>query len=219
MRSLLLCALLSLAAPLTARAESAVDCHCFTDRTYDPARPASADAYILATTRSSLLSASFGVVKRALVQAVMTGADPDDLFVAHWAGARLDRRATDLLDARKAAGSWKAALDGAAPDRLGKPFSERLAADAPSAALAAIAIDDVLATRAGTPPDALRALRGLGASNGETIVAAVLGPVLKKEPAKLLAPVRARKTTWGALLDGAGIAPAGLDAVVRARVR
>ena len=50
-------------------------------------------------------------------------------------------------------------------------------------------------------------------------MAAVLGPVLKKEPQQLLAPVRAGKTSWGALLDGAGIAPAQLDGVVRARVR
>ena len=53
---------------LASNAAPTVACHCYQDRTFDPERPAAADPYILATTRSSLLSAAFGVDKRALAE-------------------------------------------------------------------------------------------------------------------------------------------------------
>ena len=77
--------------PVAGRAAPATACHCYQDRSFDPARPAAADPYILATTRSSLLSAAFGVDKRSLVSAVMTGTAAEDLWVASWAGARTGR--------------------------------------------------------------------------------------------------------------------------------
>src|SRR5512137_1204551 len=110
--------------PAHAAAVSAPACHCFKDRTFDPIRPAAADPYILATTRSSLLSAAFGVPKADLVEAVMTGTDPDDLWVAHWAGARTGTGAGDLLAARQRAGSWQGALAGARAARLGPAFEK-----------------------------------------------------------------------------------------------
>src|SRR5512137_1238923 len=116
--------------PAHAAAVSAPACPCFKDRTFDPIRPAAADPYILATTRSSLLSAAYGVPKADLVQAVMTGTDPDDLWVAHWAAARTGASARSLLDAREKAGSWQAALGGARAARLGPAFEKALAAGA-----------------------------------------------------------------------------------------
>ncbi|MGB8932925.1 MAG: hypothetical protein WCC48_16905, partial [Anaeromyxobacteraceae bacterium] len=99
--------------PLAAGADPATGCHCFRDRTFEPARPGAADPYVLATTRSSLLSAAYGVPKTELVGAVMTGTAPEELWIAHWSAARTRRTAATLLDARKVKGSWKAALAGA----------------------------------------------------------------------------------------------------------
>ena len=75
---------------------AAAGCHCFRDRTYDPARPAAADPYVLATSRSSLLSAAFAVPKAELVQGAMGGTAPEDAWVARWAGARAGRDAGAL---------------------------------------------------------------------------------------------------------------------------
>src|SRR5512139_4163179 len=68
------------AAPSADAAKSTAGCHCFRDRTFELERPAAVDPYILATTRSSLLSAAFGPGKASLVQAVMTGTAPEDLW-------------------------------------------------------------------------------------------------------------------------------------------
>jgi len=143
------------AAPAAAGAEQAGACHCYQDRTFDPERPAAADPYILATARSTLVSAAFGVAKRDLVGAVMTGAAADDLLLAHWAGARLGQ------------------------------------------------------------PAELAALRAAGAATNEAILAVALAKRIGTTPAGVAAPVRAGRSSWGALLRAFGLEAKGVDGLVR----
>lgn len=211
-------AALALAAtPAGALAEPAGACHCYRDRTFDPARPAAADPYILATTRSSLLSAAFGLDKRSLVSAVMTGTPAEDLWVAHWAGARTGRPAAALLSLRQDRGSWAAALRGL--PGLDGPAATALAGGADAGALAALAADEVLVARLRTAPAALEALRAAGASPEERILASALAHHLGAPTAPLVVQVRSGRTTWGQVLADAGLAPKAMDSLVRRLVR
>jgi hypothetical protein len=194
-------------------AEPTAACHCYQDRAFDPDRPAAADPYILATTRSSLLSAVFGVEKRSLVTAVMTGADPDDLWVAEWAGARLGTPAATLLASRESRGSWKEAL-GAATG-LTPEFRSALQSGAVTSSLAALAVADVLARSLGATPASLAALRQAGATTPELILATVLAARLEAPTAPLVAQVHAGRVSWGAVLRDAGLSPKQLDPLVR----
>ena len=203
--------------PAVARPEATAGCHCFQDRTFEPARPGAADPYILATTRSSLLSAAFGVPKTELVRAVMTGTTPEDLWVAHWAAARSKRQPAGLLDARAEKGSWRAALAGAGT--LGPAFDAALARDAGAPELAALAVDDVLVARTRASPAALKAIRAAGAGTEELVVATVVSSKLGAPVLPLVVEVRAGRTTWGAVLHEAGIDPGQLDGLVRGMVR
>lgn len=198
-------------------AKSTAGCHCFRDRTYELARPAAADPYILATTRSSLLSAAFGPGKASLVQAVMTGTAPEDLWIAHFAAARAGGEAGALLGAKGAKGSWKAAL--AEVKGLDGAFATALARGAPDAELAAIAVDDVLVKRVGATAEGVRALRQAGASTEETILATVLSRKLSTQPVPLAQKVRGGKATWGSVLNDAAIVPKQMDGIVRGIVR
>jgi hypothetical protein len=207
------------AAPVAARAQPTAACHCFKDRTFDPIRPAAADPYILATTRSSVLSAAFGATKRELVQEVMTGTDPDDLWVAYWAGARTGTDPGTLLQERGRKGSWKAVLSGAPASKLGPAFARALEGGAPTSALAALAVDDVLVQRLRADPAAVAELRAAGAASPETALALVIAPRAGMRPAEVLARSRDGRTTWGMLLDRAGMAPKGIDAAVREMAR
>jgi hypothetical protein len=204
---------LACAPSLAAPAEPTGPCHCYRVRSFDPARPEAADPYILATTRSSLLSAALGPPKRDLVLAAMGGTSPEDLWVAHWAAARARREAATLLAAKARLGSWKGALAGA-PDLPGR-FAEALARGAPDVELSAIAVDDVLCGRLGADPAELAAARASGASTSEVILAALLAARLGTAPATVLAPVRSGKATWGVALRALGLAPQDLDGVVR----
>jgi len=196
---------------------AAAGCHCFRDRTYDPARPAAADPYVLATSRSSLLSAAFAVPKAELVQGAMGGTAPEDAWVARWAGARAGRDAGALLEAKGAKGSWRAALAGASG--LGAPFQAALARGASDAELAALAVDDVLVARFRADPAAVESLRAAGATSEQVVVAAILAARLGTPTVPLLKAVQAGQTTWGSLLADAGLPPKEIDAFVRARVR
>ena len=73
----------------SARAAPATACHCFTSRTFDPQQPAAADPYILATARSSVLSAAFSVPKAALARGgsigELAGVAVDDVLATHLA--------------------------------------------------------------------------------------------------------------------------------------
>lgn len=231
-RSLLAAALLAQAAPALAQsylmkpgaepapgaeAESTAGCHCFRDRTFELERPAAADPYILATTRSSLLSAAFGPGKASLVQAVMTGTAPEDLWIAHFAAARAGAEPGALLEAKGAKGAWKAALAGA--KGIDGPFAAALARNAPDAELAALAVEDVLVRRAGSTAEEVHALRQAGASTEETIVAIVLSKKLATPAVPLVQRVRGGQATWGRVLNDAGIVPKQMDGIVRALVR
>jgi hypothetical protein len=213
----LLALVLAVAAPTAPIAAPTVTCHCFRNRSFDPADPPAADPYILAATRSSLLSASFGVPKGPLVKAVMTGTAPEDLWVAHWSAAQTGRAAGWLLEAHSETGSWRAALAGA--KGLPGEFEAALTKGAPSVELAAFAVDDVLARRLGADRGALAALRTAGATSEQVIVATFLGIRLKAPAVDVLARFRGGKATWGTLLRDAGLAPEQLEAAIRAAVR
>lgn len=208
-----------LVAPATARGAPATACHCFTNRTFDPKQPSAADPYVLATARSSLLSAAFAVPKADLVQAVMSGTNPDDLWVAYWAGARLSLGPGDLLAARDRAGSWQGALGPPGSRGLPAGFERIRARGGTSAELAGVTVDDVLASRLAARPSDLASLRREGATSPEVILATLLAPRLRITPAEVLARFRSGKVSWGMLLDEAGMKPKDIDAVVRKGMR
>ena len=74
--------------PMPARAVPAITCHCFTDRSFDPSRPALADPYFLATTQNSLFALAFNVDKKTIVMKKQQGASPDDLWIAYWIASK-----------------------------------------------------------------------------------------------------------------------------------
>jgi hypothetical protein len=212
--------LLALASPAAAAPpESTAACHCYTNRVFDPVRPAAADPYILATTRSSLLSAAFAVGKATLVQDAMAGVSPDDMWIAFWAGARTGRSSDVLLSARGGKGSWKAVFAEIGTGGLQGPFAEALARGGTAPELAAVAVDDVLSSRMGASPASLEGLRKAGATSPEVILSTLLGPRLRATPAEVLARFRSGKVSWGMLLDEAGLTPREIDPLVRRSLR
>jgi hypothetical protein len=211
---------LALAYPAAAAGpESTAACHCYTNRVFDPVRPAAADPYILATTRSSLLSAAYGVGKATLVQDAMSGVSPDDMWIAYWAGERTGRSPDVLLSSRGAKGDWEAVFAEAGTEGLKGPFADALARRATAPELSAIAVDDVLATRLGAPRASIEGLRKAGATSPEVILATLLAPRVKATPGEVLARFRSGKVTWGMLVAEAGLTPKEIDPLVRRSVK
>ena len=83
-----------------AQAIPTISCHCFTDRSYDPARPALADPYFLAMTQNTLFALVFKIDKKSVVIKKQQGVSSDDLWIAYWIAAKSGQSPEGLLQAK-----------------------------------------------------------------------------------------------------------------------
>ncbi|MFZ2948645.1 MAG: hypothetical protein WA003_04095 [Desulfuromonadaceae bacterium] len=193
--------------PVPVLAIPAITCHCFTDRSFDPVRPAAADPYFLATTQNSFFALVFNVDKKTVVMKKQQGTSSDDLWIAYWAASGSGTPPETLLQARLKSGGWKDVL---APLRLspktaGARFSKALHDKAPPSRLAETVVDELFLRYRLLDDGELAAVRQTGASSQELIIATVIAAKTKQPARGICLEVKNRSKTWGALLRGAQI--------------
>lgn len=201
------------ALPVTAQAIPAITCHCFTDRSYDPARPAAADPYLLATTANSFLAVALKMEKRTIVIKKQKGTSNDDLWIAAWGAARGGGSVDDLLEAKQKAETWQKALAaaGVAPKALGPRVSASLTSGGAAPAVAQAVVDELLVQHKLLAEPELAAMRKSWGTNQEMIITALLAAKTKQPASQILAEVKKGGKTWGALLQQARIEPKELQ--------
>jgi len=199
--------LLLLLLPRPALAIPAITCHCFTDRSYDAARPAAADPYLLATTQNSFFAIVFNTDKKSIVLAKQQGTSPDDLWIAYWVASQAGVSPETLLQAKQKHGTWKGALAALQTTRkdLGSRFSSTLNAALPSARLAETVVDELFLRHQLLSDAELAAVRKAGASNQELILATVIAARTRQAARQVYREVKNGSKTWGALLLWANI--------------
>lgn len=199
--------LLILLLPMPALAVPAITCHCFTDRSYDAARPAAADPYLLATTQNSFFAIVFNTDKKSIVLKKQQGTSSDDLWIAYWVASKAGVSPETLLQARQTHGTWKNALAAlqSTPKNLGARFSNALNARSSSAALAEAVVEELFLRRRLLSEAELAAVRKAGASNQELIMATVISSRTKQSARQTYLDVKSGAKTWGALLLWANI--------------
>ena len=215
--TLMVVVLLTLPLPLglvgASQGAPAITCHCFQDRQFDPAHPAAADPYLLATVQNRLIAALSGLPRQEIVRRKMAGTPGDRLWVALYVADVTARPVVDVLAACEAADGWPAVLVplGADPERLGSVFMAHLTAGDDDAALADAVIEQLLPTRLGTPPAIISELRSAGAGSREVVAAVVLAEATGHRPAEVYRQAMTAGS-WGQWLDRAGLTLAQLDA-------
>lgn len=114
--------------PMPALAMPTITCHCFTDRSYNPAQPSLADQYFLATAQNSFFAITFSTEKRSIVMKKQQGTPSDDLWIAYWVASKTGTSPDILLQARNKSGSWKntIATQSLSPKVLGARVSNAL---------------------------------------------------------------------------------------------
>jgi hypothetical protein len=199
--------------PLSSSAASAITCHCFTDRSYDPARPALADPYFLATTQNSFFASLFNVDKKTVVMKKQAGNSADDLWVAYWVASRSGVTAETLLAARGKKRSWKEVVVplGLPAKSLGGRFETEIVAGASSVHLAQGIVDDVLVLYRLLGEQDLAVLRNEWASNQEVIITSLIAARSGRPPINIYQDVKKGSKSWGALLGEAKIQPSGIQ--------
>lgn len=193
--------------PLPALAIPAITCHCFTDRSFNPAQPALADPYFLATTQNSFFAAQFSVDKKTIVMKKQQGTSADDLWVAYWLASKATVAAETLLKAKQDKELWQ---DVIAPLRistkaLGVRFSSALSAKSSTPRLAEAVVDELFLRQRLLTDAELTALRKAGASNQELIIATLIATRTKQPAKEIYLEVKSGPKTWGSLLQGARI--------------
>jgi hypothetical protein len=206
--------------PMAALAAPAITCHCFTDRSYDPAHPTVADPYFLATTQNSFFAAAFGIEKKTIVVKKQQGISATDLWVAFWLSARVGANPESLLQERKTKGSWnQVATPLAIPQKsMGGRVVEALKSNAADDRLAEAVVDELLLRfRFHSEPE-LAALRKAGAGNQELVMTGLIAAKTRQPATKLYQEVKGGRSSWGALLQRAKVKPEDIQAEVAALV-
>lgn len=204
MKSILSVLLLLLLAP-HAWGESAIQCHCFQDRSFDAANPAKVDRYLLATSQNSFLSVLFGVEKAQVVRKRMSGSSAEDLWVAHYMAKRTGNAADGLLTARKKEGNWKTALlkSGIKPTDLEASIAAAFKGGKDPALANAVA-DENIARSLGARRSDLAALRSRGAQTSELALASLIARRSGRTVPTLWSEVKEGKSSWGLLTSTLG---------------
>src|SRR5450631_4431813 len=204
---ILLCLVVMFTFPLSAYAIPTITCHCFTDRSYDASRPASADAYFLATTQNSFFAIVFNIDKKSIVMKKQQGTSSDDLWVTYWVASKAGKSPDSLLQAKSKSDSWKNVVVSMSlpPKALGARFSNALNANVPTDRLSEAVVDELFLKDQLLGERALADVRKAGANNQELIIATVIATKTKQPAMQLYLAVKAGTKTWGSLLSWAKI--------------
>lgn len=199
--------------PVSSPAAPAITCHCFTDRSYDPARPSLADPYFLATTQNSFFAVVFNVDRNMIVMKKQAGSSADDLWIAYWIASRSGTTGEALLAARGKNKSWKEVVEALKLSKksLGEKLLTDLASGRPTISLAQEVVDGILVGRRLLKGQDVATLRNEWASNQEIIMTALIAAKSKRPPLQVYRGVKNRATSWGALLNEAKIQPPGIQ--------
>lgn len=201
----LLSIILLTSAPLPARAIPAIQCHCFTERSYDPNRPTVADPYFLAAGQNSFMAAVFNLEKRSIVLKKQQGTSGEDLWLAHWAASVSSASADTLLQKK---GNWKETLASMKlpPKAVGTKVQAVLALRNPTnEKLAEAVVDDQLLRHRLLPEKELTEMRKKRAGNQEVILSTLLAAKTGKPASGFHQQVKEMGASWGELLMRAGI--------------
>ena len=197
--------------------QMAAGCHCFKDRSYDPAQKFAADEYILATSFNSMLATSFNISKSQIIMLRMRmGVVGEDLITSLYLGQLLERDFQKILTHRSNGQSWAQIVS--AEELKGKreqdPVLSVINKNGSDQDVSRSATAMLASSYFSLPSGIIEKYRDSGFSDKEIVL--VLGlSVRSGEPVEnVFALYRDKGQSWGEITNSFGIAPGDIDDMI-----
>lgn len=193
--------------------QSATNCHCFRERSFNPQKKFAADEYLLATSFNSFIAANFHISKSQIIMMKMKGAvNPDDLLIALFVARAENADLDSLLAILDNGGTWKQILES---EGLQTPGSHRavfkaiIAEGDNTTAAAELVTDQLLKEFFNISDLEISSLREKGGNGREVTLVHILerqGKVGKKA-AEILSMRIKDQMSWGEIAASFGLSP------------
>ena len=210
-KTVLLLLLVLLSTPVAGWSALTSGCHCFRNRTYDPADRYSADDYLLTTTYNSLIAAAFDISKRQIVMKKMKGGiNGDDLLIGLYVSARTSTPLDILLSIRDNGGSWQNILQ--APNLKEKGTADPVLSAVRSGAkierITRMITDNMLCSKYNCSRQRLDDLKKYNLSDKETGLVFALHKQTGASLEKLIDMYQQQKMSWSEIAHHFKLTPA-----------
>lgn len=209
--------LLSALAGKISFAETVKGCHCFRNRTFDPAEKFAADNYTLATSFNSLISRSFGISKGQIVMLKMKGGvNPNDLLVglktARVSGIDLQH----VIALRQSNQSWQKILtspgvsDSVKNDTILTAVQSGISTDEAGQKIA----HEMIAAFYGVPIERVENLRLVGLTAKEINLVFILSHISGKKAEAFVELYKKEGKSWSEIANSLAIEPASTGKLI-----
>ncbi len=194
---------------------SSASCHCFRNRSYDPADRFASDAYLVATTFNSLIAKSFQISKRRIVMMKMqNGIDPDELLIALYLARKSHRDPDLLLSIRENGGTWLQIMRSSGLGEAGDdPVLHALARGNTARQVATLITDAMLKETLGVNDKVLSSLRAQGFNGRQITVICALARHAHRKPAAIAAMYQ-QKMSWSEIAARFNLSPKDVGKII-----
>ena len=200
----------SLGSALHAFAESAIQCHCFTERSYNPGDKFVSDDYIVATSFNSLLARSFDIPKRQIVMIKMNeGVTQSDLLVGLKVSKVTGIDIRKFLRLHKENNTWtKIISDLQQQEKIKKdPLLEAIKSGITVEEAGVRIVDEIIGEFYQIKPEEIKKLRMSGLSEKEMNLIFILAHARGQKPEVLVGEYKKRGRSWSEIAHNLGVEP------------
>jgi len=204
---------------LHAFAESAIKCHCFTERSYNPADKFASDEYILTTSFNSLLAKYYDIPKRQIVMIKMNeGMAQDDLLVSLKLAKTTGINLRKFLSLHRENKTWASIISGLSQQETIKKdeILEAIMSGMPSEDAGVMVADEMIAEFYKIPAEKIKSLKKSGLNEKEIALLFILAHTSEIQPEALMEQYKIKGRSWSEIANSLGIEPGAAGKLILA---
>lgn len=191
-------------------AESAVKCHCFTERTFNPADKFASDEYILATSFNSLLAKFYDIPKRQIVMIKMKeGMAQDDLLISLKLAKITGVDLRKFLSLHRENKTWAVIISDLSQQKAIKKdeILQAIKSGMPAEEAGVMVADEMISEFYKVPAEKIKTLRKSGLNEKEIALVFILAHISSIQPEALMEQYKKKGRSWSEIANSLGLEP------------